>query len=364
MLLTGRNKHGGRRRNPDVVEAAAMDHWVTAASSLLGILLYYNTLNAGFVYDDRRAILSNPDVIGHTPIKALFENDFWGTPLSDKGTHGSYRPLCVATYRLNYAFSGLKPWSYHFFNILFHSIATALVVTTARRLMPPHCIKVGTAVAGLSFAAHPIHTEAVAGVVGRADLAACNFFLLSFLLYTEHVRLRNKRHKRQCRRVIKNAICHQLTSSDQNFGLSCHGLMQQIIMNVRRLLKAGEAGPFEMLNACEVGAEELKLNKCQCNACVSEDSGELLQWCTLAGTFLCVIAATLCKEPGIMVVPLCIFYDFLKETPEEKGYSKYRKEHIGHVRSVTIKVKIVGVLSDMLIIKSQSERNRECYLVT
>lgn len=230
----------------------------------------------------------------------------------------------MATYRLNYAFSGFKPWSYHFFNILFHSIATALVVTTARRLLPPHCIKVGTAVAGLSFAAHPIHTEAVAGVVGRADLAACNFFLLSFLLYSEHVRLRIKSQKRQCRHVIKNTIRHRSTTSDQNFRLSCHGLMQQILMNVRRLLKASEAGPLKMFNACEVGTGEVKLNKCQCNGSVSEDSGELLQWCTLAGTLLFATAATLCKEPAIMVVPLCIFYDLLKDTREEESYSKVR----------------------------------------
>nr|XP_026501784.1 transmembrane and TPR repeat-containing protein CG4341-like [Vanessa tameamea]XP_026501786.1 transmembrane and TPR repeat-containing protein CG4341-like [Vanessa tameamea]XP_026501794.1 transmembrane and TPR repeat-containing protein CG4341-like [Vanessa tameamea] len=302
-----------------------MDRWVTAASSLLAILLYYNTLDAGFVYDDRRAILSNPDVIGHTPINALFENDFWGTPLTDPGSHGSYRPLCVATYRLNYIFSGFKPWSYHFFNILLHSIATVLVVTTARRLLPSHCRRVGTAVAGLSFAAHPIHTEAVAGVVGRADLAACNLFLLSFLLYTEHVRLRIDNQKRKCRHNIKsNLLRHQLTTNNQNFRLSCHGLVQQIMINVRRLLKAGKAGPLRILNACEVATDAVKLNKCQCNGSVSEDSGELLQWCTLAGTLIFAVAATLCKEPAIMIVPLCIFYDFLKYTRQEESYSKHR----------------------------------------
>lgn len=273
----------------------------------------------------RRAILSNPDVIGHTPIRALFENDFWGTRLTDPGSHGSYRPLCVVTYRLNYMFSGFKPWSYHFLNILLHSAATALVVTTARRLLPPHCIKVGTAVAGLSFAAHPIHTEAVAGVVGRADLAACNFFLLSFLLYSEHVRLRIDSQKKQCHHVVKSKVLrHQLATSDQNFRLSCHGLVQQIMMNVRRLLKAGKAGPLRMLNVCEVETGAVKLNQCQCSGSVSGDSGELLQWCTLAGTLLFATAATLSKEPAIMVVPLCIFFDFLKDTRQEEPYSKVR----------------------------------------
>ncbi|CAK1540590.1 unnamed protein product [Leptosia nina] len=297
-----------------------MDQWVTAASSLLAFLLYYNTLDAGFVYDDRRAILSNPDVIGHTPIKALFENDFWGTPLTDPGSHGSYRPLCVATYRLNYAFGGFKPWSYHFLNVLFHSTATALVVITAKRLLPTYCLKVGTVVTGVSFAAHPIHTEAVAGIVGRADLAACNFFLLSFLLYTEHLRIRNK-SRRQCRDSYKQVLPRSIEGEDQNFRLSCHGLVQQLLTNFRKLLKASKSGPLKVLNVCEVH-EAVQLNKCQCSGCASEDAGEFLQWCTLVGTLLFATAATLCKEPAIMVVPLCILYDLLKDFRQEEPFSK------------------------------------------
>ncbi|XP_061729922.1 protein O-mannosyl-transferase TMTC2 [Cydia pomonella] len=301
-----------------------MDHWVTAASALLAFLLYYNTLDAGFVYDDRRAILSNPDVIGHTPLKALFENDFWGTPLTDPGSHGSYRPLCVATYRLNYAFSGFKPWSFHFLNVVFHCIATALVVLLARRLMPSSCIRVGAAVAGLTFAAHPIHTEAVAGVVGRADLAACNLFLISFLLYSEHIRLREQRHKRLCRHILKNNLMRRSSSSnDQPFRLSCHSLVQHVMMNFRRLLKCGKAGPMKVLNAWEAKSEAVRL-KCQYSGSVSEDSGELWQWVTLAGTLLFAAAATLCKEPAIMVLPLCIFYDFLKGNRPEDIYAKQR----------------------------------------
>ncbi|KAJ2950083.1 hypothetical protein O0L34_g11424 [Tuta absoluta] len=299
-----------------------MDRWVTAASSLLAFLLYYNTLDAGFVYDDRRAILSNPDVIGHTPVEALFENDFWGTPLTDPGSHGSYRPLCVATYRLNYAFSGFKPWSYHFLNVMFHCLATALVVTTARRLLPKQSARVGTVVAGVTFASHPIHTEAVAGVVGRADLAACNFFLLSFLIYSEHIRLRERSQKRICRHILKSQLVRrQVNVSEQPFRLSCHGLVQHIMTNFRRLLKAGKIGPMKVFDACEVKTETMRL-KCQYSDSVSEDSSELLQWLTLAGTLLFAVAATLCKEPGIMVLPLCILYDFLKGSRQEEPYSK------------------------------------------
>lgn len=206
---------------------------------------------------------------------------------------------------------------------MFHCTATALVVTTAKRLLPAYCVRVGSAVAGLTFAAHPIHTEAVAGVVGRADLAACNLFLLSFLLYSEHMRLREARHRKQCRQIVKdNPVRRQITSSDTTFRLSCHGLVQQIMMNFRRLLKASRAGPLKLFEACEVKTGPIRPTKCQFSDSASEDSGELLQWLTLSGTLLFAAAATLCKEPAIMVLPLCIFYDFLKGSRREDPYSK------------------------------------------
>jgi len=48
-----------------------------------------------------------------------------------------------------------------------------------------------------SFAAHPIHTEAVAGVVGRADVAACVCYLLTYLSYLRHMRWRESGDPRQ-----------------------------------------------------------------------------------------------------------------------------------------------------------------------
>jgi len=42
------------------------------------------------------------------------------------------------------------------------------------------------AITGILFAVHPIHSEAVAGIVGRADLLACFLTLTSFLTYSAH----------------------------------------------------------------------------------------------------------------------------------------------------------------------------------
>lgn len=188
-------------------------------------------------------------------------------------------------------------------------------------------MRVGTVVTGLTFAAHPIHTEAVSGIVGRADLAACNLFLLSFLLYSEHIRLREEQQRRQCRHVTKSIMLHRkIAPSDQPFRLSCHGLVQHIMMNFRRLLKASRAGPMKIFEACEVKTGTVKL-KCQSDS-VSEETGELIKWLTLSGTLLFAAAGTLCKEPAVMVLPLCIFYDFIKGTRQDEPYSKVRKSFL------------------------------------
>ncbi|CAG4987839.1 unnamed protein product [Parnassius apollo] len=83
--------------------------------------------------------------------------------------------------RLNHALAGLQPWWWHACNVSLHAVCCALVTRTCitiARLQRPFA-----ALAALLFAVHPIHTEAVAGVVGRADVMACVFFLLSLLVY-------------------------------------------------------------------------------------------------------------------------------------------------------------------------------------
>lgn len=84
----------------------------------------------------RRAILTNPDLLPNSPWFPLLENDFWGTPLRDSESHGSYRPLCVATFRLNHLLGGLNPQGYHLVNIALHAACTGLVVRVARKVYP------------------------------------------------------------------------------------------------------------------------------------------------------------------------------------------------------------------------------------
>lgn len=73
--------------------------------------------------------------------------------------------------------------------MLLHSLASAAFTKMAAMVFLGS--PVPTLVAGLLFAAHPIHTEAVAGIVGRADVGACLFFLLCIMLYIKYCEYRN-----------------------------------------------------------------------------------------------------------------------------------------------------------------------------
>ncbi|XP_066579736.1 protein O-mannosyl-transferase TMTC2 [Amia ocellicauda] len=155
--------------------------------SAVAVLLYLNTLGADFCYDDSRAIKTNQDLLPETPWTQIFYDDFWGTLLTHSGSHKSYRPLCTLSFRLNHALGGLDPWGYHLVNIILHCAVTGLFTNLSRLLFGGGY---WTLLSGLLFASHPVHTEAVAGIVGRADVGAALFFLLSLLCYVRHCALR------------------------------------------------------------------------------------------------------------------------------------------------------------------------------
>lgn len=134
-----------------------------------------------------RAIKTNQDLLPETPWTNILYDDFWGTVLTHSGSHKSFRPLCTLSFRLNYALHGLRPRGYHLLNLALHALVTALFTALARPLLGRGAWSL---LAGLLFASHPVHTEAVAGVVGRADVGAALFFLLSLFCHARHCGLR------------------------------------------------------------------------------------------------------------------------------------------------------------------------------
>ncbi|CAJ1079773.1 protein O-mannosyl-transferase TMTC4 isoform X1 [Xyrichtys novacula] len=162
--------------------------------ALVALLCFINSYDGEFVFDDSEAIVNNKDLRPSTPLNNIWSNDFWGSNLSSNSSHKSYRPLTVLTFRLSYLLAGgLHPVSFHVPNIILHAVISALMVDLFAILIGGLAYDTNawlmnnapktSLLAALFFAAHPIHTESVAGIVGRADLLCALFFQLSFLTY-------------------------------------------------------------------------------------------------------------------------------------------------------------------------------------
>jgi len=145
------------------------------------------------------AILGNRDVWGNGTMTELFSNDFWGTSFAHARSHRCYRPLTVLTFRANYriqrwlGLSGLDPAGFHAVNGLCAAASVFLAATILHRLCSPQTgcgatpVSFASSVGSFLFAVHPLHSEAIASAVGRAELLAANFAFLSVLVLMQHL---------------------------------------------------------------------------------------------------------------------------------------------------------------------------------
>lgn len=136
--------------------------------SSVSIVCYFNSCWGDFVFDDNSAIVSNLDVVSNSSLVDVFTHDFWGTEISHKSSHKSYRPFTILTYRWNYWLTGeLNPFLFHLTNVIIHPIVCILYYELCQHLCQEGYSPKGNdwamcpLIASLMFAVHPIHTESV-----------------------------------------------------------------------------------------------------------------------------------------------------------------------------------------------------------
>uniref|UniRef100_A0A6Q2YIR4 dolichyl-phosphate-mannose--protein mannosyltransferase n=1 Tax=Esox lucius TaxID=8010 RepID=A0A6Q2YIR4_ESOLU len=185
MTMHRREKTPGPLRLSSIPLEAGRGAGRYAVLLALCALCYGNSVHGEFVHDDVWAISNNPDVRPGSSLRNIFTNDFWGKRMADNTSHKSYRPLCILTFKLNILLGGMTPLYFHVVNVCLHCAVTCLLMHTC-----VCCVFDDPRLAFLTallFAVHPIHTEAVSGIVGRADVLACLLFLLAFLSYIRSV---------------------------------------------------------------------------------------------------------------------------------------------------------------------------------
>jgi len=141
----------------------------------LGIAAYVNSLGNGFAYDDRGVVVENP-VVREGSVREVFTSPYWPLPVERAGL---YRPVTTLTFLLEWRLFGDDPRPFHAANVLLHATVSLLVFLLLLEFAAPTAAVVGAAL----FAVHPLHTEAVANVVGAGELLAALFYLAACLLY-------------------------------------------------------------------------------------------------------------------------------------------------------------------------------------
>jgi tetratricopeptide (TPR) repeat protein len=150
-----------------------------ALVALLAVAPYLNTLSNDFVFDDVDIVARNPIIRSLGNIGTIFTTNYWNTGRTNEGAIDPtlYRPLTVFSYAIDHAFWGLNPGGYHLVNLLLHAAASLILFFIAADILGS---RTAAFAAAAVFAVHPVHTDAVTGIVGRAEILATTFFLLAF----------------------------------------------------------------------------------------------------------------------------------------------------------------------------------------
>ncbi|MBN3038164.1 MAG: glycosyltransferase family 39 protein, partial [Candidatus Omnitrophica bacterium] len=156
-----------------------------AAIVLLGFSVYGNCLGGEFILDDEALVRDNLSIKRWSNIPKIFSEDI---AASVETGSTFYRPLQMLTYMFDYSLWRLDPKGYHLSNVLLHILVSLSLFWLINMLYNNRLLSL---LASLFFLSHPIHTEAVAYISGRADPLACLFMLLSFIFYIRYLRKEN-----------------------------------------------------------------------------------------------------------------------------------------------------------------------------
>ena len=162
---------------------------VPAALALTTFIVFLPALKAGFVnWDDDTNFLNNGNYrgLGAAQLQWMFTTFLMG----------HYIPLTWMTFGLDYVVWGMNPAGYHLTNILLHAANAVLFYFVALRLLrlsaPRHLVErssapiIGSALATLLFAVHPLRAESVAWVTERRDVLSGLFCLAAGLTYLQY----------------------------------------------------------------------------------------------------------------------------------------------------------------------------------
>lgn len=145
--------------------------WACLLLAMLAVAAYAGTLGNGFVFDDRAVIADDSSAPALRSLPSFLISPYW---TGEGRANRLYRPLTSVSFALNEILGGARPWTFHLVNLLLHALVSILLYLLLVRLFGEGTLPLAAAAL---FCVHPLLSEAVAGVVGRAELFSALFML-------------------------------------------------------------------------------------------------------------------------------------------------------------------------------------------
>jgi len=176
--------------------AAPPDRWTPPPRRVLAItglcavtlLAYSNSFQAGFSLDSRGILLQDRiHAATAENLQLILEHTYWWP----YGESGLYRPITTLTYLFNYAVlgNGDQPAGYHEINFLLHVSERSAGVRSGAAMVED---RLEGLCGGGSWAVHPVLTESVTNIAGRADLLAALAVLGGLWMYLKSAESRER----------------------------------------------------------------------------------------------------------------------------------------------------------------------------
>ena len=150
--------------------------------ALVAVLLYGNTLDNGFIYDDQAQVQDNTYVHELKYLPKVITACIWESELGDCTESSYYRPTQSLSYLLTYQISP-QPWVFHLASLLYF-IGNILLVYLLVSLLSKNS-KLAF-VSALLFTIHPLNTEAVNWIAAVPELLSTLFSLLALIYYIRY----------------------------------------------------------------------------------------------------------------------------------------------------------------------------------
>jgi len=147
--------------------------WILAAC----LLVYANSLDNSFHYDDEHSIQKNIHIRDLGNFTRFFTDPSTFSVDHDKGM---FRPLLLVSYALNYAYGGYEVAGYHVVNLGLHAAIACLLWALIWSLGAG---RQAALVAGLLFALHPLGSEPVNYISSRSESIAALFYVGALLAF-------------------------------------------------------------------------------------------------------------------------------------------------------------------------------------